>query len=123
MHQQEDDSDASIEEYEFNSCIRIVDETDLTSSLGQAQLGVVRCTLAQSEQLNDRRKTVIFQTCTKNWEQELQSDVDSDSCSNVVASKLITTLRMKPVKHPNPYKVTWIDATSMDVQERCLIPI
>ena len=30
---------------------------------------------------------------------------------------------MTPVKHPNPYKVTWIDATSIDVQERCQIPI
>jgi len=30
---------------------------------------------------------------------------------------------MRPVKHPNPYKVTWIDATSIDVQERCQIPI
>jgi len=47
--------------------------------------------------------------------------VDSGSCINTVASKLITTLGMRPVKHPNPYKVTWIDATSIDVQERCQI--
>ena len=49
--------------------------------------------------------------------------MDSGSCINDVASKLVTTLGMRPVKHPNPYKVTWIDATSINVQERCQIPI
>jgi len=27
------------------------------------------------------------------------------------------------VKHPNPYKVTWIDATFIDIQEKRQIPI
>ena len=48
--------------------------------------------------------------------------VDSDSCINVVASKLIT-LGMKLVKHLNLYKVTWIDTTSIDVQEKIQILI
>jgi len=30
VHQQDDDSDNSIDEYEFNSCIRTVEETNLT---------------------------------------------------------------------------------------------
>jgi len=47
--------------------------------------------------------------------------VNSASCINAVASKLITTLGMKAVKHPNPYKVTWICATFIDVQARCEI--
>jgi len=49
--------------------------------------------------------------------------VDSASCINVVASKLITILRIRLVKHSNPYKVTWIDATFIYVQKRCQIPI
>jgi len=48
--------------------------------------------------------------------------VDSGSYINIIVSKLITTLGMKPMKHPNPYKVTWIDAISIDVQESCQIP-
>jgi len=47
--------------------------------------------------------------------------VDNESCINVVASKLITTLGMKSVKHPNLYNVTWIDATSRDDQDGCQI--
>ena len=52
VHQQ-DDSDASVEEYEFNECIRTVKVTGLPPSVGRAQLEVVRCTLAQPEPLND----------------------------------------------------------------------
>jgi len=49
--------------------------------------------------------------------------VDSGSCINAVTSKLITTLGIKVAKHPNPYKVMWIDATFIDIQVRCQIPI
>ena len=98
-------------------------ETNLTPSLDQAQLGVVRCTLAQPEQPNDWRRTVIFQTCTKIENKSGKMIVDSGNCINVVASNLVTTLGMKPVKRPNLYKVTWIETTSIDVQERCQIPI
>ena len=75
VHQQGDDSDVSVEEYEFNGCIRIVGETNLTPNLDQAQLGVVRCTLAQPEQPNDWR-TAIFQTCTQ---------IENKSCKVIVA--------------------------------------
>ena len=36
MHQQDDDSDASVEEYKFNGCIRTVQVTNLISSVDQA---------------------------------------------------------------------------------------
>jgi len=103
--------------------IRTVKVTNLPHSVGQTQLGVVTCSLARPEPLNDRRSTVIFQTCTKIDNKCCKVIVDSDNYINVVASTLITTLGMRPVKHPNPYKVTWIDATSINVQKRCQIPI
>jgi len=46
IHQQDEDSGASVEEYEFNECIRIVKVMNLSPSVGRAQLGVIRCTLA-----------------------------------------------------------------------------
>jgi len=46
VHQQDDEMDASVEEYDFNECIRTVKVTNLSSSVGRAQLGVVRSTLA-----------------------------------------------------------------------------
>jgi len=53
VHQQDDDSDASVKEYEFNRCIRTVKMTNLYPNINRALLGVVRCTLAQPEPLND----------------------------------------------------------------------
>ena len=118
VHQLDDDSDASVEECEFNSCIRTLTVTKLTPSEDRAQLGVVRCILAQPKQVNGWRKSVIVQTCTKIENKSCEVIVDSGSCINVVASKLIITLGMKLVKHPNSYKVTLI-VTSIEVQERC----
>jgi len=93
MHQQDDDSDASAEECEFDSCIRTLAMTNLTPSYDKTQLEVVRCTLAQPEQVN-KRKTVIFHTCTKSENKSCKVIVASDSCINVHASKLITALGM-----------------------------
>ena len=49
--------------------------------------------------------------------------VDSESCINAVSSSLISKIGLKTVSHPNPYKVTWINTTSMEVNERCLVPV
>ena len=76
VHQQDNDLDASVEEYEFSVCIRIMKVTNLTPTVGRAPLGVVMCTLAQPEPLNDWRRTVIFQTCTK---------IENKSCKVIVA--------------------------------------
>ena len=121
MHQQDGDSDASAEECEFNGSIKTLAVTNLTPSYDRAKLVVVRCTLAQHEQINDRKRTVIFQTCIKIENKSCKVIVNSGNCINTIASKLITTLDMKPVKHPNAYKVRWIDATFINVQERCQI--
>ena len=90
-HQQDDDLDASVEEYEFNGYIRTVEAINLSHSVGRAQLGVVRSTLAQLEQLNDCRRTVIFQNCTKIENKSCKVIVDSGSCINTIVSELITT--------------------------------
>jgi len=36
VHQQDDDSDASVEECEFNGCVRVVGVTKLTPSVDRA---------------------------------------------------------------------------------------
>jgi len=76
VHQQDNDLDASVEEYEFSGCIRIMKVTNLTPTVGRAPLGVVMCTLAQPKPFNDWRRTIIFQTCTK---------IENKSCKVIVA--------------------------------------
>uniref|UniRef100_A0A2N9IMT1 Reverse transcriptase zinc-binding domain-containing protein n=1 Tax=Fagus sylvatica TaxID=28930 RepID=A0A2N9IMT1_FAGSY len=49
--------------------------------------------------------------------------VVSGSCINAVSSSLVTRLGVKLIPHPNPYKVSWVDTSSIDIKERCLLPI
>ena len=44
--------------------------------------------------------------------------IDSESCINSVSSSLVTCLRLKPVPHPSPYKVSWVDISSIAIKER-----
>ena len=53
VRQHDDDSDASAEGCEFNGCIGTLVVTELTPNYDRAHLGVVRCTLAQLEQVID----------------------------------------------------------------------
>jgi len=65
VYQQDDDSDPFAEECSFNSCIRTLAVIDLTPSYDRAQLGVVRCTLVQPEQVIEWRRTVYFKHAKK----------------------------------------------------------
>uniref|UniRef100_A0A2N9HIL9 CCHC-type domain-containing protein n=1 Tax=Fagus sylvatica TaxID=28930 RepID=A0A2N9HIL9_FAGSY len=49
--------------------------------------------------------------------------VVSGSCINAVSSSLVTRLGVKLIPHPNPYKVSWVDTSSIDIKERCLLSI
>jgi len=42
---------------------------------------------------------------------------------NAVSSSLISKIELKTVPHLSPYKVTWINASSMEVNEQCLVPV
>jgi hypothetical protein len=40
-----------------------------------------------------------------------------------MSSSLVSCLGLKLVLHPNPYKVSWVDTTSIPIKERCLVSI
>jgi len=49
--------------------------------------------------------------------------VDSGSCINVVSSKLVSMTDLEAVPHLCPYKVSWVNTTSIEVDERCFVPV
>ena len=49
--------------------------------------------------------------------------IDSGSCVNAVASGIVTKLGLTTVLHPQPYKVSWVNSASIDVKDKCLVPI
>ncbi|XP_028551249.1 uncharacterized protein LOC114579787 [Dendrobium catenatum] len=86
-------------------------------------LQVVRCALSQPKPSDDRRRTSIFHTFTRIGDKNCKVIIDSGSCINAVSSAMISKLNIKSTPHPNPYKVAWINSTSMEIKDRSLIPL
>ena len=49
--------------------------------------------------------------------------IDNENCVNAISTSIVKNLGLNPVSHPSPYKVSWIDSTSMPIKSRCLVPI
>ena len=47
--------------------------------------------------------------------------IDGGSCTNVVSSSTVEHLNLPVEPHPQPYKVVWIDNTSILVTHRCIV--
>ena len=86
-------------------------------------VAVVWCTLAQPKDTVDWRRTSIFHTWIKTGWKNCKIIVDSGSCIYMLSSSLISKIGLKTVPHPSPYKVVWVNAASMEVNEWCLIPV
>uniref|UniRef100_A0A2N9EPA1 Chromo domain-containing protein n=1 Tax=Fagus sylvatica TaxID=28930 RepID=A0A2N9EPA1_FAGSY len=87
------------------------------------RLIVVRCALTLPKESEDWRRSNIFHTYVKCGSTNCKVIIDSGSCINAVSSSLVTRLGVKLIPHPNPYKVSWVDTSSIDIKERCLLPI
>jgi len=49
--------------------------------------------------------------------------VDSGSYVNALLSKMIEKIGWKAEPHPHPYKVSWINSTTLDVKQQCLVSL
>ena len=86
-------------------------------------LGVVRCILAQARTQEDWRRASILQTFTKLRNKVCKIIIDSESCVNAISTSTIKTLGLPMAPHPSPYKVSWIDSTSIPIKSRCLVQL
>ncbi|XP_020679784.1 uncharacterized protein LOC110097627 [Dendrobium catenatum] len=101
----------------------VEDEEDFFEEDTPADLMVVRCALSHPKPNDDWRRTSIFHTFTKIGDKSCKVIIDSGSCINVVSSAMISKLNIKATPHPNPYKVAWINSTTIEIKDRSLIPI
>ena len=86
-------------------------------------LGVVRCILTQTKEQEDWRRSNILQTFIKIGEKVCKVILDSGSCVNAISTATVKNLGLPTVPHPNPYKVSWIDSTSIPIKSRCQVII
>jgi len=85
------------------------------------RINVIRCTLTQHNETDDWCRTTIFHTWMKIDDKNYKIIVDSGSCINAVSSKLVSMIGLEAVPHPCPYKVSWVNTTSIEVNERFLV--
>ena len=102
-----------IEEYEGDE--EDFEQTDLA--------GVVRCILSQNKTQEVWHRTNILQTLVKIGDKVCKIIIDSRSCVNAISHKAVKTLGLHPVPHPSPYKVSWIDSTSIPIKSRCQVQL
>ena len=86
-------------------------------------LGVVRCILSQTKVQEDWRRTNILHTFFKLGDKVCKVIIDSGSCVNAISTNAIKSFGLAPIPHPHPYKVSWVDSTSIPIKSRCQIPI
>lgn len=86
-------------------------------------VNVVRCILSTAVDNDEWKRTKIFHTYIKCGERTCKLVIDGGSTMNVVSKSAIARLNLKVEPHPHPFRVAWVDKTTLPVTERCLVPI
>ena len=109
----------------YLACIRAISPQvdDFKDIFGVPRVNVVRYALAEQRDTNDWRKNAIFQTYTKCGDKICKVIIDSGSYINAVSSNVVAHLGLKLIPHPKPYKVSWVDTSSIAIKERCVVPL
>ena len=106
-------------------CIRAISPqvNDSKDDFGDPRMIVVRCAFAEQRDINDWQRSVIFQTYIKCGDKTCKVIIDSGSYINAVSSNVLSYLGLKLISQPNPYKVSWVDTSSIAIKERCVVPL
>ena len=93
------------------------DENALSKTKGDPpHVMVVRCALTLQEN-EDWRRTSIFHTYVKCNDKSCKVIIDSGSCTNVASANNLSRLVLTLAPHPKPYRVSWVDSTSIPVTQ------
>ncbi|KAF7808269.1 putative mitochondrial protein [Senna tora] len=77
-----------------------------------------------SNQLSDSwKRTSIFHTFVKCGNKVCKLVVDGGSSRNVVSTSGVARLGLKTEPHQEPFRVAWVDKTSLPVTQQCRVPI
>ena len=98
-------------------------QVDDFKDFGVPRVNVVRCALIEQRDTDDWQRSDIFQTYTKCGDKTCKVIIDSGSCINAVSSNVVSCLGFKLTSHLNPYKVSWVDTSSIAIKESCVVPL
>ncbi|XP_039059944.1 uncharacterized protein LOC120203854 [Hibiscus syriacus] len=97
------------------------DDQIQTYATGEA-LVVKRSLNAQPIRDEQQRENIFHTRCLVN-DKVCVVIIDSGSCTNIASTVMVDKLGLKTTKHPNPYKLQWLnDAGELRVTKQVLIP-
>jgi hypothetical protein len=71
---------------------------------------------AEEDEDHDWIRTNIFHTRVEHNGKSLNLIIDNGSGMNVISQEAVQKLKLPTEKHPKPYKVSWVDDTSIPYQ-------
>ena len=108
----------------YLACIRAISpQVDDFKNFGVPRVNVVRCALAEQKDTNDWRRSALFQTYTKCGNKTCKVIIDSESYINAMSFNVVSRLGLKLTPHPNPYKASWVDTSSIAIKEIFVVPL
>lgn len=101
-----------------------LDEDEEITYPDSGELLVIRRALNTNPSTSDDdwlRNNIFHTSCTSHGK-ACDVIIDSGSCENVVSKAMVDKLPLKVEKHPNPYKLSWLQkGNSIKVDQRCLV--
>jgi hypothetical protein len=68
------------------------------------------------------QRTSLFRTAFKMKERVFNVNIDSGSTDNLVSTRMVEKPYLKTTKHPNPYKVSWLQkGHQVMVSQQCQV--
>ncbi|RVW42524.1 Transposon Ty3-I Gag-Pol polyprotein [Vitis vinifera] len=101
----------------------VSEECDYYDGMTEGHSLVVRplLTIPKGKGEEDWRRISIFQTCISCHGRLCTMIIDGGSSLNIVSQELVEKLNLKTERHPNPFRVAWVNDTSIPVSFRCLV--
>ena len=85
---------------------------------------MVQCNfrIASGENNKDWLQKNVFHTKYTAYDKVCLVIIDNGNFKNMISMKMVQTLNLKLVPHPNPYKLCWLQKGSeIKVKMRCLV--
>ncbi|KAL4269567.1 hypothetical protein GQ457_HM001920 [Hibiscus cannabinus] len=101
----------------------VQEEDDTLQSFETGDVLVIKRSLTtQPTQDNQQRENIFHTRCLVN-NKVCVVIIDGGSCTNVASSIMVEKLSLKTTKHPNPYRLQWLnDGGEIKVTKQVLVP-
>ncbi|XP_022876875.1 uncharacterized protein LOC111395090 [Olea europaea var. sylvestris] len=84
-------------------------------------VSIMRCILSTPVNSHSWKRTSIFHTYIPCNSSFCKLVIDGGSTMNAISTSAVTKFGFKPEPHPRPFKVAWVNRTSLPVTHRCLV--